>query len=115
MKARGEEMAVELNPVAPWTCSSGCLSQWKKRHNIKYTSVCGENTLVDHSVCEDWKQSTFQPVLQHCDASNTFNADETGLFWQLLPDKTHAAAGEMCTCSQGPLQEEHVKAANSGY
>ena len=69
----------------------------KKRHNIKYRSVCGENVSVDQSVCKDWKQLTLQPVLQQYDASDIFNTDETGLFWQLLPDKMHAAAGETCT------------------
>ena len=47
MKARAKELAVELDPAASWTCSSGWLSRWKKRHNIKYRSVCGENASVD--------------------------------------------------------------------
>ena len=29
--------------------------------------------------------------------SNIFNADETGLYWRLLPDKIHAVTEEVCT------------------
>ena len=39
----------------------------------------------------------FLPVLRRFDPSNIFNADETRLYWRLLPDKTHAIAGEVCT------------------
>ena len=31
-----------------------------------------------------------------------FNADETGLYWRLLPDKTHAFRGEVCTGTKRP-------------
>ena len=106
MKAKAEELALELDPAAPWTCSSGWLSRWKKRHNIKYRSVCGENASVDQSVCDDWKQSTLQAVLQCYNHSDIFNADETGLFWRLLPDKTHAATGE--TCTGGKKSKERI-------
>ena len=37
------------------------------------------------------------PILQQYKADDIFNADETGLYWRLLPDKTHAVAGETCT------------------
>ena len=96
----------QLDPAAPWKGSCGWLSRWKKRHNIKYRSVCGENASVDQSVCEDWKQSTLQPVLQRYDARKIFNADGTGLFWRLSPDKTHAVAGE--TCTGGKKNKERI-------
>ena len=61
---------------------------------------------MNQSVCEDWKQSTLQPILQCYDASDVFNADETGLFWRLLPDKTHAVRGE--TCVGGKKSKERI-------
>ena len=63
MKTKAEELAAELDPKLLWACSSGWLSRWKKRHNIKNRCVCGENASVNQSVCEDWKQSTLQPIL----------------------------------------------------
>ena len=58
------------------------------RHNIKYRSVCGENGAVDKEVCEDWKDKTLLPILERYNPNNVYNADETGLYWRLLPDKT---------------------------
>ena len=46
------------------------------------------------------------PVLQHYKAEDVFNADDTGLYWSLLPDKTHSVAGE--TCSGGKKSKERV-------
>ena len=96
LKAKAEELASSTT-VESWTCSSGWLSRWKVRHNIKFRSVCGENAAVDQEVCDDWKQRKLLPVLRRYDPSDVFNADETGLYWRLLPDKTHAIAGEVCT------------------
>ena len=37
------------------------------------------------------------PLLERYNPNDIFNADETGLYWRLLPDKTHAVKGETCT------------------
>ena len=89
-----------------WCCSNGWLSRWKKRHNITFRAVCGENASVDLGVCEEWKETTLKPILQRYSADNVFNANETGLYWRLLPDKTHAVKGN--TCSGGKKSKERV-------
>ena len=97
LRAKAEELFAELGRTRRWSCSNGWISRWKTRHNIKYKAVSGENTSVDRTVCDDWRESTLKPVLQHYSANGVINADETGLYWQLLPDKTHAVKGETCT------------------
>ena len=90
LKAKAEELSKALAPsttVESWTCSSGWLSRWKVRHNIKFRSICGKNAAVDQEVCDDWKQRKLLPVLRRYDPSDIFNADETGLYWRLLPTK----------------------------
>ena len=42
------------------------------------------------------KQNILLPVLQCYQPADVFNADETGLFWHPLPDKTHSVSGEVC-------------------
>ena len=106
LKTKAEELAFELDPSALWTCSSGWLSRWKTRHNITYKAVSGENAAVDQVICEDWKLSTLSPLLEQYDPNDIFNADETGLFWRLLPDKTHAVRGE--TCTGGKKSKERI-------
>ena len=45
---------------------------------------------MDKDVCEEWMETVLLPVLRRYDPCDVFNADETGLYWRLLPDKTHA-------------------------
>lgn len=98
LKSKAQELATELDPDhEEWSCSNGWLSRWKVRHNISYKAVSGENATVSKEVCEDWKKSTLSPLLQRYHPNYVFNADETGHFWRLLPDKTHTARGEKCT------------------
>ena len=95
LKAKAEELSKEMGSLE-WNCSSGWLSQWKKRHNITDRKISGESAEVDLNVCEDWKESSLLPVVRQYDPSNICNADEMGLYWRLLPDKTHAVAGDSC-------------------
>ena len=108
LKTKAEELNKEIDCQSEWTCSSGWLSRWKGRHNISYRSVCGENASVDQEVCTDWKERILQPILARYNPDDVFNADETGLYWRLLPDKTHAVAGESCTGSK--LSKERITA-----
>ena len=96
LKAKAEEFSKEFGQP-DWVCSSGWLSRWKVRHNIAYRNVSGENAAMNKDVCDDWKLRKLRPLLSKYDSNDVFNADETGLYWRLLPDKTHAFRGEACT------------------
>ena len=37
---------------------------------------------------QEWNDGTIKDILQRYDACNIYNADETGLFWKLLPDNS---------------------------
>lgn len=106
LKSKAEELCKEMEPDTEWKCSSGWLSRWKVRHNISYKSICGENAAVDKEVCADWMERVLRPILTKYKSEDVFNADETGLFWRLLPDKTHAVSGEVCT--GGKLSKERI-------
>lgn len=106
LKNKAEEICRAFDPTDSWTCSNGWISRWKERHNIAYRAISGESAFVDRGACDEWKQQTLIPILQQYKAEDVFNADETGLYWRLLPDKTHAVAGE--TCSGGKNSKERV-------
>lgn len=63
---------------------------------------------VDEEICSDWITSVLQPLLERYTPTDIFNVDETGLYRRLLPDKTHAVAGE--SCSGGKLSKERITA-----
>lgn len=96
LKAKAEELSEGFDPGSNWTCSSGWLSRWKVRHHIKCRIICGENAAVDKDACEDWRKRKLVSYLRRYDPKDIFNADETGLYWRLLTDKTHSLSGEVC-------------------
>ena len=85
-----------LDPGSNWICFSGWLSRWKVRHHIKCHVICGESAAVDKDACEDWRKRKLMYYLRRYDSKDIFNADVTGLYWCLLPDKTLSLSGEVC-------------------
>lgn len=44
---------------------------------------------------DKWLADNLDEIFQYSD-QDIYNADETGLFYQMLPDKTHTLKGEKC-------------------
>lgn len=93
--AKAEEFA-RLGGQTDWKCSTGWLDRFKKRHCITYKSVCGEKRSVDEATTHSWTEEVLKPALAKYNSADVFNADETGLFWRLLPDKTFSFKNEKC-------------------
>ena len=58
--------------------------------------VCGESASVCEETVDTWRTVTLPSLLEGYEACNVFNADETGLFFKLLPDKTLTFKNEPC-------------------
>ncbi|XP_062606705.1 tigger transposable element-derived protein 6-like [Saccostrea cucullata] len=85
--AKAQEFASQLGDE--FKCTTGWLERFKERHNITFKRVCGESKAVNEGTDQmtEWS-STLQTLLGEYSHSDIFNADETGLFFRLLPDKT---------------------------
>lgn len=75
--------------------SSGWLTNWKKRNNVVFKAETGESGAVDQVSAAEWMAS-LDPILEEYEARNIFNADETGLFFKCMPDRTFAYKGDAC-------------------
>ena len=96
MKSKAEELSRHLGIVG-WRCSEGWLHRFKKRHNISYKAMCDERlSAIEQSRHTQWLKDVLKPTLIRYDPKNVFCADETALFWRLLPDKTTAFKSEQC-------------------
>lgn len=95
----------EMLEISDFTASDGWLSNFKKRHNLVFRKICGESASVDNGICDDWKVK-LQDLLCEYDPKNVFNADETGLFFKCLPDRTLTYKNEKC--HGGKLSKERV-------
>lgn len=85
-------MAEEFH-IECFKASDGWLDNFKKRHSIKFRSEQGEAAAVDLKVVEDWQKKALRDALENYSPEDVFNADETGLFWKLMPNKTLAFKG----------------------
>ncbi|UYV69627.1 TIGD4 [Cordylochernes scorpioides] len=71
-----------------FTGSGGWIERWKARHGIKLRNICGESADVNRETMTNWLTDVMPNIISNYACKDNFNADETGLFWRLLPDKT---------------------------
>ena len=75
--------------------SNGWLQCFKDRPGIVFKRVCGESASVDDETVKKWLETSEGLISQYA-PSDVYNADETGIFHKLLPQKTLAFKGEQC-------------------
>lgn len=80
---------LEFNPGNGW------IHRFKERHGIVYKSVSGEGASVDAEKAEQWLEGKLEEVRRY-EENEVYNADETGLFYQMRPFRTHALKGDKC-------------------
>lgn len=79
-----------------FVCSRSWIERFKKRNCITEGKIVGESASVDINVVNNWFTTVWPDLSKNYDSNNIFNADETGLFYRLTPDKTLKFVGETC-------------------
>ena len=75
--------------------SSGWLYRFCCRHGIQGISLQGEFLSANTSAVEDYRTELEKRMENECYTLNQiFNADETGLWWKLMPSKSLVHSGE---------------------
>lgn len=75
--------------------SPGWLSRFKARHDIVAKVISGEAAAVDSVTTSSWLLSN-KELLSQYKPSDIYNADETALFYEMLPSKTLDFKGQKC-------------------
>lgn len=104
VKAKAQEIAEKLN-VANFRASNGWLEKWRKRHAISFKCISGESADVSQDDVNQFRIKLPSLLLGY-QPEDVYNADETGLFFRALPDKTLAFRSEKC--SGGKLSKERL-------
>nr|XP_037280081.1 tigger transposable element-derived protein 6-like [Rhipicephalus microplus] len=73
---------------------SGWLQGFKERHDIVNKAVTGESKAADLDSVQKWLEENWRDIAARYRAQDIFNADETALFWQMLPNKTLACRSD---------------------
>jgi hypothetical protein len=74
----------------------GWLAGFKTQHGIRKLGISDEQKSSDQEAAEEYID-TFAKVVQEHDLTpvQIYNADETGLLWRCLPNKTLAGGEEV--------------------
>ncbi|XP_063215856.1 tigger transposable element-derived protein 6-like [Bacillus rossius redtenbacheri] len=107
MKEKADMLALKSG-VDDFKCSNGWLQRFMQRHNLVFRSVCGESADVDNQKVEEWMEISKNTINQYS-PRDIYNMDETGVFYNLLPDHTMAYRGE--PCHGGKRSKERITVA----
>ena len=74
--------------------NNGWLHRFKLRHNISQHRISGERESVDIDLVQDWIDNIYPKLIEQYQPNCIYNADETGLFYKMLPEYTLDTKGE---------------------
>ena len=94
LKEKANQLAAQLGQT-DFKCSDGWFDRFKARHDVTFRIVSGESNDAPQAAIDDW-QKKLPAILAGFDPCDVFNADETALFFQLLPSKTYTYKGDPC-------------------
>lgn len=78
------------NEKAPeFQVSERWMTRFKNQNKIKFKLINGEVVDVNIETIEKWKRN-LPEIMKNFDAVDIFNADETNMFFRVLPNKTMA-------------------------
>ncbi|GBL94401.1 Tigger transposable element-derived protein 4 [Araneus ventricosus] len=94
------EKAQEISKKLIVECNASFSSEWlhkfKLRHGITGKTVSVESGDVDCETVDGWIQNQLPDLIKGYEQKDIFNADETDLFYNLLPSKILAIKSDTC-------------------
>lgn len=94
LKEKARAIAEDFE-IQDFKASDGWLSKFLNRFHLSSQAVCGESSKVNEKTSSEWL-SYFETIKSKFLPEDIFNIDETGLFFNLLPERTYAVKGERC-------------------
>lgn len=104
LKKKALKFADDLG-VTSFKASNGWIDKFKSRNNIVHLKLAGEASSVNMATVENFR-ACLPSLLAEYSPSDIYNADETGLFYKMLPDKTLHYKRERC--HGGKMSKERI-------
>ena len=84
------------------------------RNGVSFKTVSGESNAVTPEMLSAWNETTLPTLLANYSLNNIYNADEFGLFFQCLPDKSYQLKSGKCSGGKhGKVRITGLAAANA--
>ena len=100
VRVKAKEFAASIyssdNALSTFTASDGWLAGFKTRYNLKSYRLHGEAASAPLQELDE-SRNKLQEILANYQPEDIFNADETGLFFRLLPNQTLASSSRKGT------------------
>lgn len=98
IKAKAKDIFAKVYPERSekdFNTSNGWLQKFRRRHGMRYLKICGEILSSDTSAISTFIHE-FRGKMEKMQLTKeqVYNADESGLYYRLLPDRTYVAASE---------------------
>ena len=93
------EKAVEYSRALghdDFQASVGWLNRFRDRYGIRAKVLCGESGDAPTAQANEWKEAGIKDIISEYDVDDVYNADETALFYQLLPEGSLTVSGDAC-------------------
>ena len=73
------------------------MDRFKQRHELRFRAISGEQGEVSNDTTSNWLKDVLPKLIEAYQLTDIYNADETGVFYQLMPNKTLARKEDDCT------------------
>ncbi|XP_049269028.1 tigger transposable element-derived protein 6-like [Rhipicephalus sanguineus] len=94
--------------------SNGWLQGFKSWHGVVGRVISGESTSANSDASASWMDEKLPGILDRYEAADLYNANETALFYQMLPNRTLELKGHDCRGrKQSKLRITVLLSANS--
>lgn len=88
LKEKAKTFAEKMDIEVDFKVSNGWFEKFKERHGLSFKKLCGESADVDLGSVNGWRKEQLKRLVEKYEPNDIFNADETGLYYKLLPDKS---------------------------
>ncbi|GLV61270.1 cag, partial [Carabus blaptoides fortunei] len=106
-KIKAKEIAESLGH-STFSASSGWLNKFRNRHNISFKAISGEGAAVIVDDVSSFLEKC-PSLIKGYSPRDIYNADETGLYFRALPNKTLTFKKEKCVEDNAGSHQKDVR------